>query len=110
MNTASDGPSGPDPSRSDAPDPPGAAGGPVTDVPQHAPGRSAAEQSAEARGARGGFVGSAMDGIKTSGFPVRRALPILALVLLLVCATVAVWVSALQAQVPRNMPFGVTGA
>ena len=110
MNTASDGPSGPDPSRSDAPDPPGAAGGPGTDVPQHAPGRSAAGQSAEARGARGGFVGSVMDGIKTSGWPVRKALPILALVLLLVCATVVVWVSALQAQVPRNMPFGVTGA
>ena len=110
MNTASDGPSGPDPSPSDAPGPPGAAGGPGTDVPQHAPGRSAAGQSAEARGARGGFVGSVMDGIKTSGWPVRKALPILALVLLLVCATVVVWVSALQAQVPRNMPFGVTGA
>jgi hypothetical protein len=27
----------------------------------------------------------------------------------LVCAVVVVWVSALQAQVPRNMPFGVTG-
>ena len=108
MNTTSDGPPGQDPSRSSVPDSPGATG-PGTDVPQDAPGRSAAEQSAEARGERGGFVGSVTDRIKTSGLPARRALPALAIVLFLACSVAAVWVSALQAQVPRNMPFGVTG-
>jgi hypothetical protein len=34
----------------------------------------------------------------------------LAVVLFLECALVAVWVSALQVQIPRNMPFGVTGS
>jgi predicted lipase len=29
--------------------------------------------------------------------------------LFLACSVAVVWVSALQAQVPRNMPFGVTG-
>ena len=74
-----------------------------------APGRSAAEQSAEAGGERGGFVGSVTDRVKTSGLPARRALLALAVVLFLVCSVAVVWVSALQAQVPRNMPFGVTG-
>ena len=88
---------------------PAPAGDPGTDVPEHAPGRSAAEQSAEATGERGGFVGSVTDRIKTGGLPARKALPALALVLFLVCSVAVVWVSALQAQVPRNMPFGVTG-
>ena len=57
----------------------------------------------------GGFVGSITDRIKTSGLSARRALLALAVVLFLACAVAAVWVSALQAQVPRNMPFGVTG-
>lgn len=61
-------------------------------------------------GERGGFVGLVTDRIKTSGLPARRALLALALVLLLVCSVAVVWVSALQAQVPRHMPFGVTGA
>ena len=82
MNTASDGPSGQDPSE-----------------------RSARGE----RGERGGFVVSVTDRIKTGGLPARRALPALAVVLLLVCSVAVVWVSALQVQVPRNMPFGVTG-
>ncbi len=41
--------------------------------------------------------------------PARRTLVALAIVLFLVCTVAVVWVSALQAQVPRNMPFGVTG-
>ena len=49
------------------------------------------------------------DRIKTSGLPARRALLALAVVLFLACSVAVVWVSALQAQVPRNMPFGVTG-
>ncbi len=104
-----DGPSGQDPSRSDAPGPAGASGGPEADVPEHAAGRSASERSADAGGERVGFVGSVTDRIKTGGLPARKALPALALVLFLVCSVAAVWVSALQAQVPRNMPFGVTG-
>lgn len=108
MSTASEGPSGQDPSRS-ALGPGGAAPDPVTDVPQQVPGRSAAEQSAEARGERGGFVGLVRDRIKTGGLPARRALLALAVVLFLVCSVAVVWVSALQVQVPRNMPFGVTG-
>ena len=54
-------------------------------------------------------VGPITDRIKTSGLPAKRALLALAIVLLLACTVAVVWVSALQAQVPRNMPFGVTG-
>ena len=54
-------------------------------------------------------VGSITDRIKTSGLPAKRALLALAIVLFLACSVAVVWVSALQAQVPRNMPFGVTG-
>ena len=88
MDTTSDGPSGQDPSGSNAPDPPG---------------------GAVATGERGGFVGSVTDRIKAGGLPARTALPALAVVLFLACSVAVVWVSALQAQVPRNMPFGVTG-
>jgi hypothetical protein len=41
--------------------------------------------------------------------PLRRTLATLLFVLVLVCVVTAVWVDALQAQVPRKMPFGVTG-
>jgi hypothetical protein len=47
--------------------------------------------------------------IKGGGLPAGKILAALLLVLALVCAVAVVWVSALQAQVPRNMPFGVTG-
>jgi hypothetical protein len=40
----------------------------------------------------------------------RKMVVTLLLVVGLVALVAAVWVSALQAQVPRNMPFGVTGA
>ena len=53
-------------------------------------------------GERGGFVGSVTDRVKTSGLPARRTLVALAIVLFLVCTVAVVWVSALQAQVPRN--------
>jgi hypothetical protein len=71
---------------------------------------SAVEQPVRAGGRSGGFVGSARDRIKTGGLLGRRTLAAFLLVLGLVCAVAVVWVNALQAQVPRNMPFGVTGA
>ncbi|MGB0094225.1 MAG: hypothetical protein WBP81_17060 [Solirubrobacteraceae bacterium] len=47
--------------------------------------------------------------IEGSGLLGKRALLALGVALFFMCALAAVWVSALQAQVPRNMPFGVTG-
>jgi hypothetical protein len=52
----------------------------------------------------------AVSSIGGTGLPVRRLLVTLMLVSLLTCAVAAVWVSAVQAPLPRNMPFGVTGA
>ena len=67
------------------------------------------QDPSQSKGESGGFVGSVTDRVKTGGLPARRTLVALAIVLFLVCTVAAVWVSALQAQVPRNMPFGVTG-
>lgn len=50
------------------------------------------------------------DRIKGSGLFQKRALAALLLVLFFECVLAVVWISALQAQVPRNMPFGVTGS
>ena len=47
--------------------------------------------------------------IKASGLLEKRAVVAFLIVLFLVAAVVVVWVSALQAQVPRHMPFGVMG-
>jgi hypothetical protein len=47
--------------------------------------------------------------INESGLLEKRALVAFLIVLFLAAVVAVVWVSALQAQVPRNMPFGVTG-
>ena len=48
--------------------------------------------------------------VAQSGLLGKRALGVLAVLLVFMCALGAGWISILQAQVPRNMPFGVTGA
>lgn len=49
------------------------------------------------------------EGAKPGGVPVRKVVGALVLVALLECALTVCMISALQAQVPRRMPFGVTG-
>lgn len=50
------------------------------------------------------------DRIRSGGLLRKRTVSALAAVLILVFAMGAVWINVLQAQVPRNMPFGVVGA
>ena len=64
----------------------------------------------ELSGGSGGFFDQIRGRAKGSGLLGKRTLVALVAVLFLECALVVVWVSALQVQIPRNMPFGVTGS
>ena len=50
------------------------------------------------------------DSVKARGLPWKKIVPALALVVIFVCVYTVCAITALQAPVPRNMPFGVTGA